>query len=119
MSGLITQEGVSVVDQTDTLVQLKSDVTFTKIECGYSHALLIDEEGKIYSYGANLYGQLGIGIDARDKHFAQDPVSIQDINDGLDKVLMIACGAHFSLCYTELGILYYWGMLVPENVNSI
>lgn len=32
---------------------------------------------------------------------------------------MIACGAHFSLCYTELGILYYWGMLVPEDINSI
>lgn len=32
---------------------------------------------------------------------------------------MIACGAHFSICYTELGILYYWGMLVPEDINSI
>jgi alpha-tubulin suppressor-like RCC1 family protein len=32
---------------------------------------------------------------------------------------MIACGAHFSICYTELGILYYWGMLVPEDTNSI
>lgn len=32
---------------------------------------------------------------------------------------MIACGAHFSLCYTELGILYYWGMLVPDDINSI
>lgn len=32
---------------------------------------------------------------------------------------MISCGAHFSLCYTKLGILYYWGMLVPEEVNSI
>ena len=32
---------------------------------------------------------------------------------------MIACGAHFSLCYSECGILYYWGMLVPEDANSI
>ena len=47
------------------------------------------------------------------------PIPVTDINDGLDKVLMIACGAHFSLCYTELGILYYWGMLVPEDINSI
>ena len=47
------------------------------------------------------------------------PIAIPDVNDGLDKVLMIACGAHFSLCYTELGILYYWGMLVPEDTNSI
>lgn len=32
---------------------------------------------------------------------------------------MIACGAHFSLCYTDLGILYYWGMLVPDEIDSI
>ena len=44
---------------------------------------------------------------------------IQDINDDEDKVLLIACGAHFSLCYTELGILYYWGMLVPDDLDSI
>lgn len=47
------------------------------------------------------------------------PVPITDVNDGLDQVLMIACGAHFSICYTQLGILYYWGMLVPEDINSI
>jgi alpha-tubulin suppressor-like RCC1 family protein len=46
-------------------------------------------------------------------------VPIQDINDDLDKVKMVACGAHFSLCYTELGILYYWGMLVPDDAKSI
>jgi alpha-tubulin suppressor-like RCC1 family protein len=32
---------------------------------------------------------------------------------------MIACGANFSLCYTSLGIIYYWGMLVPEDFTSI
>jgi len=46
-------------------------------------------------------------------------VPISDINDGQDKILMVACGAHFSICYTELGILYYWGMLVPDDINSI
>lgn len=46
-------------------------------------------------------------------------MAIPDINDGLEKVKMIACGAHFSLCYTDLGILYYWGMLVPDEIGSI
>lgn len=44
---------------------------------------------------------------------------VEDVNYGDEKVLMIACGANFSLCYTELGVLYYWGMLVPEDFNSI
>ena len=54
-----------------------------------------------------------------DEYKSVEPMPIPDVNDGLDKVLMIACGAHFSLCYTELGILYYWGMLVPEEISSI
>ena len=47
------------------------------------------------------------------------PMEVPDVNDDLDKILLIACGAHFSICYSELGILYYWGMLVPDVVESI
>ena len=47
------------------------------------------------------------------------PIPIVDINDDEDKVTLVACGAHFSLCYTELGILYYSGMPVPEDFESI
>ena len=76
--------------------------------------MLIDNDGAVHSYGAGIYGQTG-NLDEK----ASTPVPIQDINDDEDKVLLIACGAHFSLCYTELGILYYWGMLVPDDLDSI
>ena len=89
---------------------------FKKIDCGYSHALLIDESDQVYSLGAGLYGQLGTDVDY---DTASYPVPVVDVNDGFDKVLLIACGAHFSICYTELGILYYWGMLVPDDIDSI
>jgi len=118
MSGAITQEGCNVLNTWDQLINLSANISakFVKIACGYSHALLVDDEGLVHSFGANLYGQLGIGVE-EDK--AAAPVPVNDVNDGLDKVLMIACGAQFSICYTELGILYYWGMLVPEDTSSI
>ena len=47
------------------------------------------------------------------------PIPVSDVNEGGEKVLMIACGAHFSVCYTELGVLYYWGMLIPDDTSSI
>lgn len=50
---------------------------------------------------------------------AKYPVPITDINEGKDRVIKITCGANFSLCYTEFGILYYWGMLIPDDVDSI
>ena len=91
-------------------------VKFKRIECGYSHALLISEDDRLYVFGAGLYGQLGLGFeDLKTKY----PVPLEDINSDHEKVLKIACGANFSLCYTALGIVYYWGMLVPEDVSSI
>ena len=116
MSGTITQEGANVVS-SQMLLQLNAETQlFKQIACGYSHALMIDTEDQIYSFGGNLYGQLGVGVDT-DK--GVNPVGISDINEGGDKVLMISCGAGFSLCYTELGILYYWGMLIPDDIASI
>lgn len=92
----------------------KDRVKFKRIECGYSHALLVSEDDKLYVFGAGLYGQLGLGTEELK---AKYPLPLEDVND--DKVLMIACGANFSLCYTELGVVYRWGMLVPEDFDSI
>ena len=50
---------------------------------------------------------------------AKFPILLEDVNSGDDKVLMISCGANFSLCYTTLGVVYYWGMLVTEDCSSI
>lgn len=122
MSGAITQEGENVVDTFGGLINLsnrmtdKDRVPFKRIECGYSHALLISNDDKVYVFGAGLYGQLGLGTEALK---AKCPLLLEDVNSGHDKVLMIACGANFSLCYTTLGVVYYWGMLVPEDYNSI
>lgn len=56
-SGEITQEGASVLSSEELIcISEKLNVTFKRIECGYSHALLIDEDDKVYSFGANLYG---------------------------------------------------------------
>lgn len=118
MHGAITQEGTNVLQTWGKLVCVSNNIIFKTITCGYSHALLIDENDLVYSFGANIYGQLGIGLDELN-YKATTAVPVDDVNDGGDKVLMVACGAHFSICYTELGILYYWGMLVPDDTNSI
>lgn len=32
-----------------------------KVACGYAHTLALSDEGKLYVWGGNSYGQLGIG----------------------------------------------------------
>ncbi len=59
-SGAITQEGENVVDTFGGLINLTnrmpSSAKFKRIECGYSHALLVAEDDSLYAFGAGLYG---------------------------------------------------------------
>ena len=61
VSGAITQEGENVLNTYGGLISLSKrmkgeEVGFKRIECGYSHALMISQEGKVYAFGAGLYG---------------------------------------------------------------
>lgn len=50
------------------------------------------------------------------------PMDIIDLNFGageLDKIKLISAGANYSVCYSESGILYFWGMLVPDDYEQV
>ena len=36
-------------------------VVVTSVVCGYAHTLAVSDEGALYAWGANSYGQLGTG----------------------------------------------------------
>ena len=36
-------------------------VVITSVVCGYAHTLAVSDEGILYAWGANSYGQLGTG----------------------------------------------------------
>lgn len=46
-------------------------------------------------------------------------MDVIELNFGVDRVKLISAGANYCVCYTEAGILYYWGMLIPDNYESI
>ena len=89
---------------------------FARISAGYSHAMLLDQEGKVYTFGAGDIGQLGDGPEATSFKF---PLDVIELNFGVDRVNLISAGANYCVCYTEAGILYYWGMLIPDDYDSI
>lgn len=58
------QLGVESPDVQTTPVQVSAplvDEVVTQIACGYYHTLALTNEGKVYSFGRNDYGQLGLG----------------------------------------------------------
>ena len=37
----------------------------TSVACGYAHTLAVSDEGALYAWGANSYGQLGTGTNTQ------------------------------------------------------
>lgn len=85
------------------------------ISVGYGHALMLTTEGKIWSFGCNLYGQLGQGKFGNFiENLKEDPSgnpanSIPKEIIGLDKVTSVSAGYRHSLALDIDGKIYAWG----------
>lgn len=63
-----------------------------------------------------MLGQLGLGKEAT---YWEYPMSVFNINYSGDKVMLISCGANYSICYTEHGLLFFWGIRNSDDSNSV
>lgn len=83
--------------------------TVVGIAAGASHTLALTADGRVYSWGANQYGQLGIGSSFPSS--STSPVAIQ--GGGLiagKTVVAIAASTGHSLALTSDGKVYAWGL---------
>ena len=84
-----------------TLVSALSGKTITAIAAGSFHSLALTDEGRVYSWGYNLNGQLGDGTEVS----RSNPMPVE----GLTGAVSIAGGDYFSLAIVESGRVYAWG----------
>ena len=75
---------------------------------GNYHVLALDSSGNLFSWGFNLYGQLGIGNTANRN-------TPQPVNLGNKRVIAISASADRSLAVTEDGAVYQWGFTYRET----
>ena len=73
-----------------------------QISCGSNFTLCLTNDGYLYSFGSNNYGQLGIGRNTNDEHPPQMIESLQDVE-------FVICGGTFAFCKTLDNIVYCWG----------
>ncbi|WCJ39085.1 Regulator of chromosome condensation (RCC1) family with FYVE zinc finger domain [Euphorbia peplus] len=73
------------------------------IACGRRHAALVTKQGEVFSWGKELGGRLGHGVDSDVLH--------PKLVDGLKNinVELVACGEYHSCAVTLSGDLYIWG----------
>ncbi|KAK8382123.1 hypothetical protein O3P69_015233 [Scylla paramamosain] len=83
----------------------------TKIVCGYSHTLALSDEGNLWAWGANSYGQLGTGNKANQCV----PVRVaQELGRIVDIASSHCC--HLSAAMTQNSKIYFWGHCKGQSV---
>jgi alpha-tubulin suppressor-like RCC1 family protein len=77
-----------------------------KIDCGMDYTMCMDKNGKLYSWGSNRYGQLG--ITGTNTYKINKPMSTS-IPPGVATVIEFSCGEEHSAFLTEKGEVFTWG----------
>jgi alpha-tubulin suppressor-like RCC1 family protein len=77
-----------------------------KIATSESHSLVLSEDGTVFSFGSDRFGQLGHGNNDSNRWISQ-PKRIELLKK--ETVIGIAAGDHHSLCYTDDGKVFAWG----------
>ena len=75
-----------------------------QVSAGYDFALAVTSSGKVYAWGSNQYGQLGLG-DSVSTGVWKTPVQIPELTD----VVQVSAGWYASFALTSSGKVYAWG----------
>ncbi|XP_043107899.1 retinitis pigmentosa GTPase regulator b isoform X2 [Puntigrus tetrazona] len=102
-SGAVFTFGKSkFADNAPSKFWLKNDVPL-RIACGDEHTALVTENGKLFMFGSNNWGQLGLGT----KTTVNKPTCVKALKS--ERVKLAACGRTHTLVYTSRGNLYASG----------
>ncbi len=81
-----------------------------KISAGAAHVLQLREDGTVWAWGNNEYGQLGNGT----RISRSSPVQVI----GLNRVLSVVAGARHSVALTTDGAVWAWGGNVAGQLGD-
>ncbi|XP_061683885.1 RCC1 and BTB domain-containing protein 2 isoform X1 [Syngnathoides biaculeatus] len=99
--------------QTPCRVAALQGVKVIQVACGYAHTLALTDDGFIYSWGANSYGQLGTGN--KNNYSLATLIS----TDKERIVEVAACHtSHTSAAKTQSGQVLMWGQCRGQVVTN-
>jgi alpha-tubulin suppressor-like RCC1 family protein len=97
------------VDITDNF-DLNENETVIFIEAGRDHNGLITSEGRVFTWGANAYGQLGNGLTLNPwESVVYEPSEITFILEEEDFIIDLEFGNNHSLALSYMGQAFVWG----------
>lgn len=83
------------------------------VAAGYGHGLILKKDGTVWSFGCNLYGQLG----NRGTQNSPKNSLVLQVPD-LENIQMIAAGFRHSLALSKDGTVYMWGGSIARDAGD-
>lgn len=88
----------------------KAPLNVSHIECGYNHTFAImKDKSKIFSFGTNQWGELGLGRSITDSPMTPTLVPFFAKNSEQHEIADIRCGNSFSVFLTKVGRVFACG----------
>jgi len=81
-----------------------------QISCGSSHSLALLNDGTVYGFGGNYYGQLGLGNNT-------SIINTPTLISGMSNVKQISCGTNHSLALLTDGTVKSFGRNIYGNLG--
>lgn len=90
------------------LVQIRSSTgvpeAIVDVAIGFEHTVVATKSGRVYSWGSNRFGQLGV----QDKFLQRTSVP-QLVDVTSDAVVNVSAGTAHTLALTQQGVVFAWG----------
>jgi alpha-tubulin suppressor-like RCC1 family protein len=96
---------------SDQLIPIKvksfNNERVVMISCGWAHSMALTECGHVYSWGSNVFGQLGIGNTVN----SNEPKFVEVVDENKCNVFIekVSCGSDHSLLLSSDGYIYAFG----------
>jgi alpha-tubulin suppressor-like RCC1 family protein len=97
-----------------------------EVVCGGSHTILWYSDGTIWSFGYNLYGQLGVGD--KEHRFHETQIKLKREGEGAGsgagsgegegEIIAVGSGWYFSYAIVDDGSLWIWGYGKEDQLGS-
>ncbi len=103
--------GPNSYEKTAVRVSGLDDVVITEISTGYYHTMALDDQGRVWAWGWNGFGQLGSDAVPRGTDnpaaFIKTPVLVNGLDDV--KIVSIEAAYGHSVVLDENGTVWAWG----------
>lgn len=88
----------NLIEPVPRMVKTLGTSVVVQVACGMSHVIALTNDGKLYSWGSNSEGQLGLGTDVRNEIKPKLISSLAGV-----PISFIACGGYHSLAISKSG----------------